>query len=181
MRPELVDEAMHLTNVLRELMPDEREVRGLLALLLVTDARRSTRVGADGELIRLEDQDRSRWDTGAIARASELIAEGLRAIQPGRYILQAAIAFVHAKAPTYGETDWPEIVGLYDLLLVTWPSPIVALNRAVAVSMVDGPEVAWRWSIELEATLDSRLSLRPGDQGRSVAAIGPRRRGTPRE
>ena len=142
MRPELVDEAMHLTNVLRELMPDEREVRGLLALLLVTDARRATRVGDDGELLRLEEQDRSRWDMAAVARASDLIEEGLRASRPGRYVLQAAIALVHAKAPTYDATDWTQIVDLYDRLLVAWPSPIVALNRAVAVSMVDGPEVA---------------------------------------
>ncbi len=155
MRPELVDEALHLTDVLRELMPDEGEVRGLLALLLVTDARRSTRVGADGELILLEDQDRARWDTHAIERAGELIAEGLRATQPGRYVLQAAIALVHATAPTYGDTDWPEIVRLYDLLLVSWPSPIVALNRAVAVSMVDGPAVALALVEELEA--DARL------------------------
>jgi RNA polymerase sigma factor (sigma-70 family) len=142
MRPELVDEAMHLTDVLRELMPDEREIRGLVALMLVTDARRSTRVGADGELLRLEDQDRSQWDQAAIAQASDLIESGLRATRPGRYILQAAIALVHANAPTYGETDWREIVHLYDRLLVAWPSPIVALNRAVAVSMVEGPEVA---------------------------------------
>jgi RNA polymerase sigma factor (sigma-70 family) len=155
MRPELVDEAMHLTGVLRELMPDEREVRGLLALLLVTDARRSTRVGADGELIRLDEQDRSQWDALAIARASDLVQEGLRVAQPGRYVLQAAIALVHAQAPTYDDTNWREIVRLYDVLLVTWPSPIVALNRAVAVSMVDGPAVALALVEELE--IDARL------------------------
>jgi len=142
MRPELVDEAMHLTNVLRELMPDEREIRGLLALMLVTDARRATRVGADGALLRLEDQDRAQWDRAAIARASDLIDAGLRATRPGRYILQAAIALVHANAPTYDATNWAEIVHLYDQLLVAWPSPIVALNRAVAVSMIEGPAFA---------------------------------------
>jgi len=142
MRPELVDEARHLTDVLGELMPDEGEVRGLLALLLVTDARRATRVGVDGALLRLEEQDRSRWDGVAISRANELVQEGLRVARPGRFILQAAIALVHANAASYDETDWAAIVRLYDELLVAWPSPIVALNRAVAVSMVDGPAPA---------------------------------------
>ena len=177
MRPELVDEAMHLTNVLRELMPDEREVRGLLALLLVTDARRATRVGDDGELLRLEEQDRSRWDMAAVARASDLIEEGLRASRPGRYVLQAAIALVHAKAPTYDATDWTQIVDLYDRLLVAWPSPIVALNRAVAVSMVDGPEVALALIDETRDGSSTRVvSVRAGDQGRAVATTRTRRR-----
>lgn len=150
MRPELVDEAMHLTTVLQDLMPDEREVRGLLALLLVTDARRTTRVDADGAPVSLEDQDRSRWDVLAIARANELVAEGLRSARPGRYTLQAAIALVHASAPSFDDTDWMEIVRLYDLLLESWPSPIVALNRAVAVSQLDGPDVALILVEELE-------------------------------
>jgi len=150
MRPELVDEAMHLTTVLQDLMPDEREVRGLLALLLVTDARRTTRVDADGAPVSLEDQDRSRWDVLAIARANELVAEGLRSARPGRYTLQAAIALVHASAPSFDDTDWVEIVRLYDLLLESWPSPIVALNRAVAVSQLDGPDVALILVEELE-------------------------------
>lgn len=156
MRPELVDEAMHLTGVLRELMPDEPEVRGLWAMLLVTDARRATRVGADGALLRLEDQDRSQWDSSAISRAGALVDEGLRTARPGRYLVQAAIALVHARAASFEETDWKEIVRLYDMLLVAWPSPIVALNRAVAVSMVDGPAVALALVEELE--LDERLS-----------------------
>jgi RNA polymerase sigma factor (sigma-70 family) len=156
MRPELVDEAMHLTGVLRELMPDEREVRGLLALMLVTDARRATRVGPDGQLLRLEDQDRAQWDRAAISQASDLIDMGLRATRPGRYILQAAIALVHANAPTYAATDWTQIVHLYDRLLIAWPSPIVALNRAVAVSMVEGPEVALALIDELAT--DPRLA-----------------------
>ena len=150
MRPELVDEAMHLTTVLQDLMPDEREVRGLLALLLVTDARRTTRVDADGAQVSLEDQDRSRWDVLAIARANELVAEGLRSARPGRYTLQAAIALVHASAPSFDDTDWVEIVRLYDLLLESWPSPIVALNRAVAVAQLDGPDVALILVEELE-------------------------------
>ena len=155
MRPELVDEALHLTAVLQELMPDEREVRGLLALMLVTDARRSTRLGTDGALLRLEAQDRSRWDMVAIAHAKELIDEGLRAPRPGRFILQAAIALVHAESPSFDATDWKAIVRLYDELLVAWPSPVVALNRAVAVSMVDGPLVAL--ALVEEIALDARL------------------------
>jgi RNA polymerase sigma factor (sigma-70 family) len=155
MRPELVDEALHLTAVLQELMPDEREVRGLLALMLVTDARRSTRLGTDGALLRLEAQDRSRWDMVAIAHAKELINEGLRAPRPGRFILQAAIALVHAESPSFDATDWKAIVRLYDELLVAWPSPVVALNRAVAVSMVDGPLVAL--ALVEEIALDARL------------------------
>jgi RNA polymerase sigma-70 factor (ECF subfamily) len=155
MRPELADEALHLTNVLQELMPDEREVRGLLALLMVTDARRVTRVDGDGTPVRLEEQDRSQWDGVAIARANELVVEGLRTARPGRFVLQAAIALAHASAPSYDDTDWSEIVRLYDLLLVTWPSPIVALNRAVAVSMVDGPDVA----LELVEALESDARL----------------------
>lgn len=155
MRPELVDEALHLTAVLQELMPDEREVRGLLALMLVTDARRSTRLGADGALLRLEAQDRSQWDMVAIAHAKELIDEGLRASRPGRFILQAAIALVHAESPSFDATDWKAIVRLYDELLVAWPSPVVALNRAVAVSMVDGPLVAL--ALVEEIALDARL------------------------
>ena len=155
MRPELVDEALHLTNVLCDLMPDEPEVRGLLALLLVTDARRATRVDAHGTPIRLEDQDRSRWDAVAIVRANDLVEEGLRRARPGRFVLQAAIALVHASALSYEETDWERIVRLYDRLLVAWPSPIVALNRAVALAQVEGPEMALVLVEELER--DDRL------------------------
>jgi len=141
-RSELVDRSLHLTRVLRDLMPDEREVWGLLALLLVTDARRATRSGADGRLLRLEEQDRSQWDRDAIAEAHELIVAGLRAGNPGRYVLQAAIASLYAEAPSYHETDWAQIVQLYDALLRVWPSPVVALNRTVPLAMVAGPEVA---------------------------------------
>ena len=141
-RTELVDQAIHLSRMLRELMPDEAEVRGLLALLLVTDARRATRVDDTGRLLRLEDQDRSRWDTSAIAEAHGLIVDALRGGRPGRYLLQAAIASLYAEAPTFAETDWPQIVTLYDALLILWPSPVVALNATVAVSMVSGPAPA---------------------------------------
>ncbi|MBA4865619.1 RNA polymerase sigma factor [Streptomyces sp. PSKA54] len=155
-RTDLVDQSLRLARMLRELMPDEREVRGLLALLLVTDARRATRVDADGRLLRLEDQDRSLWDRSAMAEAHDLIVDGLRGGRPGRYVLQAAIASLYAEAPSYDETDWPQIVTLYDELLSLWPSPVVALNRTVAVSMVAGPAQALAEVAELEK--DSRLA-----------------------
>lgn len=155
-RPDLVEQSLRLTRMLRELMPDEREVRGLLALVLVTDARRATRIDAGGRLLRLEDQDRSLWDRSAMAEAHDLIVDGLRGGRPGRYVLQAAIASLYAEAPSYDQTDWPQIVTLYDELLSVWPSPVVALNRTVAVSMVSGPEQALEQVAELEK--DSRLA-----------------------
>jgi RNA polymerase sigma-70 factor (ECF subfamily) len=141
-RAELVDQAMHLARMLRELMPDEAEVRGLHALLLVTDARGSTRADADGRLVLLKDQDRSLWDQAALAEAHELIVSGLRARPPGRYTLQAAIASLYAGAPSYDQTDWTQIVVLYDRLLEVWASPVVALNRAVPLAMARGPRAA---------------------------------------
>ena len=155
-RNDLADQSLRLARMLRELMPDEREVRGLLALLLVTDARRATRVDADGRLLRLEDQDRSLWDRAAMAEAHDLIVDGLRGGRPGRYVLQAAIASLYAEAPSYDQTDWPQIVTLYDELLSVWPSPVVALNRTVAVSMVSGPAQALEEVAELEK--DGRLA-----------------------
>jgi RNA polymerase sigma-70 factor (ECF subfamily) len=155
-RTDLVDQSLKLTRMLRELMPDEREVRGLLALLLVTDARRATRVDSDGRLLRLEDQDRSLWDRPAMAEAHDLIVDGLRGGRPGRYVLQAAIASLYAQAPSYDRTDWPQIVTLYDELLSAWPSPVVALNRTVAVSMVSGPAQALEEVAKLEK--DARLA-----------------------
>nr|WP_091321872.1 DUF6596 domain-containing protein [Micromonospora chersina] len=141
-RADLVDRAVHLTRMLLALMPDEPEVRGLLALLLLTDARRATRTDADGRLLVLEEQDRSRWDRAAIAEGNSLVLGAFRTGRVGRYALQAAIASLHAVAPSYAATDWPQVVRLYDELLKRWPSPVVALNRAVAVSMVDGPAAA---------------------------------------
>ena len=138
-RADLVERALNLGRMLHALMPDEREVRGLLALLLLTDARRATRTGADGRLLLLEEQDRSCWDKQAITEGRELVLGALRRGRPGRFALQASIAAVHAEAPTYAQTDWREVVGLYDALLAVWPSPVVALNRAVAVAMMDGP------------------------------------------
>ncbi|MEV4710138.1 RNA polymerase sigma factor [Micromonospora sp. NPDC049374] len=141
-RADLVDRALHLGRMLAALLPDEPEVRGLLALLLLTDARRTTRTDARGRLLRLEDQDRSGWDRDAIDEGHRLVLDAFRTGRTGRYALQAAIASLHALAPSYEATDWPQIVRLYDALLDRWPSPVVALNRAVAVSMVDGAGVA---------------------------------------
>jgi RNA polymerase sigma-70 factor, ECF subfamily len=138
-RADLVERALDLARMLYALMPDDREVRGLLALLLLTDARRATRTAADGRLLLLEEQDRSRWDRQAIGEGRQLVDQALRRGRPGRFTLQAAIAAVHAEAPSSADTDWPEVLGLYDLLLAVWPSPVVALNRAVAVAMVEGP------------------------------------------
>jgi RNA polymerase sigma-70 factor (ECF subfamily) len=115
------------------------EVDGLLALILLTDARRTTRVDDDGRLLLLDQQDRTTWDTQQIAQGLELVRRSLRP-DAGRYALQAAIAAVHAESPSYQETDWREVVGLYDLLLRRWPSPVVRLNRAVAVGMAAGPQ-----------------------------------------
>jgi RNA polymerase sigma-70 factor (ECF subfamily) len=154
-RNDLADRAIGLTRVLRALMPDEREVRGLLALMVATHARRATRTDADGQLLVLADQNRSAWDRDAIAEADELVLGALRG-NPGRFALQAAIATLHATAPTYADTDWPQILVLYDELLVAWPSPVVALNRAVAVAMVHGPAAAL---VEVEALeQDQRLA-----------------------
>jgi RNA polymerase sigma-70 factor (ECF subfamily) len=155
-RADLVDRALDLARLLRTLMPDEREVRGLLALLLITDARRMTRTAPDGRLLLLEEQDRSQWDRSAIAEGVALVFDALRGGRPGRFGLQAAIAALHAEAPGYAETDWPQMVRLYDELLRVWPSPVVALNRSVAVAMVDGPAAALAEVDELER--DGRLA-----------------------
>jgi RNA polymerase sigma-70 factor (ECF subfamily) len=152
---DLAGRALDLARMLRDLMPDEREVRGLLALVLANHARRAGRAGADGQLLRLEEQDRSAWDREAIAEAHELVLSALRG-GPGRYALQAAIAALHATAPTYAETDWSQILVLYDELLAVWPSPVVALNRAVAVAMVSGPGAALAEVAALER--DGRLA-----------------------
>jgi RNA polymerase sigma-70 factor (ECF subfamily) len=139
---EVTTRAVDLARMLRLLLPADREVAGLLALLLVHEARRETRTDAAGRLVRLEDQDRSRWDRTLVAEADGLVVEALRGGAPGRYGLQAAIAALHADAPSYPETDWPQILALYDELLRVWPSPVVALNRAVALAMVVGPAAA---------------------------------------
>lgn len=155
-RADLTAEALHLARTLRQLMPDEPEVRGLLALILVTDARRSSRVDALGRLVRLDQQDRSRWDRAAIAEAHDLIVTALRGGPPGRYVLQAAIAALYAQAPTFEQTDWPQLVTLYDRLLSVWPTPVVALNRTVPLAEAHGPEHALQEIGRLER--DGRLA-----------------------
>ncbi len=142
-RHDLVVRALDLTRMLHSLLPTP-EVTGLLALIVLTDARRETRVDDAGRLLLLEDQDRTRWDRAAVAEGVRLVRHALQAGPPGRYALQAAIAAVHADAATWDETDWREIVALYGLLERRWPSPVVALNRAVAVGMADGPEAGLR-------------------------------------
>jgi RNA polymerase sigma-70 factor, ECF subfamily len=138
-RDDLVGRALDIARMLSQLMPDEPEVRGLLALLLLVHARRRTRTDEQGRLVLLERQDRSRWDRAAIAEGLGLVTGALRGRPPGRFALQAAIAALHAQAPTYDETDWPQIVQLYDVLLGVWSSPVVALNRAVALALAEGP------------------------------------------
>jgi RNA polymerase sigma-70 factor (ECF subfamily) len=155
-RSDLVGRALDLARMLRELMPDEREVKGLLVLLLVTDARRSTRTAAQGSLLLLEEQDRSAWDRDVIEEGHRLVVNALGGGNPGRYALQAAIAALHATAPSYDETDWPQLLTLYDELLMVRPSTVVALNRADAVAMVEGPEAALGEVEALER--DSRLA-----------------------
>ncbi len=139
-RRDLVERALELARVLRALQPASADVAGLLALVLLTDARRHTRVAADGTLLQLADQDRALWDAAEIEEGLALVREALTRRPPSRFALQAAIAAVHVEAPSYDETDWAEIVGLYDVLGQVWPSPVVALNRAVAVSFAHGPE-----------------------------------------
>ncbi|WP_029432987.1 RNA polymerase sigma factor [Blastococcus sp. URHD0036] len=138
-RRDLVERSVELARMLRRLLPADPAVAGLLALLLLTDARRETRTGPDGRLLLLEEQDRSRWDRAAVEEGTALVREALRARPPSRYALQAAIAAVHAGSPRWEDTDWDEIVALYEVLAQLWPSPVVALNRAVAVGFASGP------------------------------------------
>ena len=140
-RAELTGEAVRLSRVLRQLLPDEPEVTGLLALFLLVEARREARV-RQGQLVPLAEQDRAGWDHALVAEGHDLVRECLRTGRPGRYQLLAAINAVHTDAPTAADTDWSQVVALYDRLTRLDPSPVVALNRAVAVAELDGPEVA---------------------------------------
>ena len=138
-RADLCAEAIRLARLLAGLMPDEPEARGLLALLLLTEARRPARTGPSGSLILLPDQDRARWDRAMVAEGQDLVRTCLRLGRPGPYQLQAAISAVHSDAPTAGQTDWAQILALYDQLIEVAPTPVVALNRCVAVAEVHGP------------------------------------------
>ncbi len=144
-RRDLTDEAIRLTRMVRALLPDDGEVAGLLALMLLTEARRTARVSANGELVRLDEQDRRAWDATLVAEGHQLVRERLVAaasgVAPGRYQILAAVNAVHTSARDMRDTDWSQIVALYDQLVRLDPSPIVALNRAVAVAELDGPEV----------------------------------------
>jgi RNA polymerase sigma-70 factor (ECF subfamily) len=141
-REELCTQAIRLGRLLTELMPDELEVMGLLALMLLVESRRATRTTPDGDLVLLADQDRGLWDRGLIAKGQAIVRHCLRRNQPGPYQIQAAINAVHSDAPTAATTDWRQIVQLYNQLLSLVPSSVVALNRAVAVAEVEGPDAA---------------------------------------
>jgi RNA polymerase sigma-70 factor, ECF subfamily len=156
MRPDLAREAIRLARLLDGLMPQRGEIKGLLALMLLHDARRAGRQTAGGDIVLLEEQDRALWDAGQIAEGVRLVEDALRI--PGRpqsYAVQAAIAALHARAPSYGDTDWPQIAGLYEVLLRISPSPVIELNHAAAVSMVDGPARA----LDLIDALQARGAL----------------------
>jgi len=140
MRPDLAREAIRLCRLLDALMPDRGEIKGLLALMLLHDARRAGRETAAGDIVLLEEQDRSLWDWQQIGEGLRLVEDALRSPGPPQpYAVQAAIAALHARAPNYRDTDWPQIAGLYEVLLRIAPSPVIELNHAAAVSMVDGP------------------------------------------
>ena len=153
-RHDLTAEAIRLTRLIRGLMPDNGEVAGLLALMLLTEARRSARISSNGELVSLQEQDRGAWDASLVAEGQHLVRELLNAgAAPGRYQILAAINAVHTSARDVRDTDWSQILALYDQLVRLDPSPIVALNRAVAVAELDGPEVALAAVGRLEDTL----------------------------
>jgi RNA polymerase sigma-70 factor, ECF subfamily len=153
-RHDLTAEAIRLTRLIRTLMPDDGEVTGLLALMLLTEARRTARVSASGELVPLDEQDRGAWDAALVAEGHRLVRERLAAgVAPGRYQILAAINAVHTSARDVRDTDWSQVLALYDQLVRLDPSPIIALNRAVAVAELDGPEVALAAVDRLEDTL----------------------------
>ena len=174
MRGALCDEAARLSSLLVDLMPDEPEVLGLHALIVLTDARRATRLSDDGELLRLSEQDRSQWRHDDIALAVAEVETSLRRGPAGEYQLQAAIAACHATAPTYADTDWEEIASLYGLLLQVDPDPMTRLNHAVALAEAADPETGLaalaaidgldehhlRWAVEADLL---RRAGRPGE------------------
>ena len=151
LRGELADRAIELGRILAQLMPDEREVRGLLALMLLTDARRAARTYAAGSIVPLAEQDRSHWDAAAIAEGQALLTRTLGAGPVGPYQIQAAIAAVHDEATDDDQTDWPQILALYEVLAQVAPGPVVTLSRAVAMARVHGP----RACLALLGTLDA--------------------------
>ena len=155
-RAELTAEAIRLTRMVHRLLPDDGEVTGLLALMLLSDARRPARTGPDGALVPMAEQDRSLWDSGRIAEGVELITSALPRGDTGPYQLQAAIAAVHDEAPSADETDWPQITALYEVLLQISDNPVVTLNHAVAVAMARGPQAGLERLAQL--TADGRIA-----------------------
>ncbi|MFE9691087.1 RNA polymerase sigma factor [Micromonospora sp. NPDC005806] len=155
-RVDLSEEAIRLTRAMHTLLPEDSEVAGLLALMLLTEARAAARTGPSGELISLADQDRGRWDPAAIAEGTALITRAMARGPVGPYQLQAAIAALHDEAPTAAQTDWPQILALYQVLERLVESPVVALNRAVATAMVHGPDAGLAALVALDA--DQRLT-----------------------
>ncbi len=149
-RGDLCAEAIRLTRQLVQLLPEEREPKGLLALMLLTDARRATRTDKTGEIVLLEDQDRSRWEREKISEGVRLVQPALRGGNPGRYAVQAAIAALHAQAASVAETDWAQIAALYGVLGTIQPSPVIELNRAVAIAMAEGFEKGLKLLEELD-------------------------------
>ncbi|MCX5293037.1 MULTISPECIES: RNA polymerase sigma factor [unclassified Streptomyces] len=156
-RRELAGEAIRLTRTVHRLLPDDGEVAGLLALMLLTDARRAARTGPHGELVRLDEQDRDRWDKAAIEEGVALVTRALSRGGAGPYQVRAAIAAVHDESPSAEATDWQEILGLYEVLVRLVPGPVERLNRTVAVAMVDGPEAGLAELDLLEPQLGHRL------------------------
>jgi len=180
-RSDLCSEAVRLGRVLADLMPDEPEVEGLLALMLLIDSRRASRTNTDGDLVRLADQDRGLWDRSLIAEGQSIVRECLKRNQPGPYQIQAAIQAVHSDAPTAAATDWWQIVQLYNQLLTLAPSPVVALNRAVAVAEVEGPDAALTLVDDLDLggyhlfhAIRADLLRRLGRNAEAALAYGPR-------
>ncbi|MGC4938127.1 RNA polymerase sigma factor [Kribbella sp. DT2] len=174
-RVELTAEAIRLTRMLRESLPDEGEVAGLLALMLLTDARRAARATEGGELIPIDEQDRTLWNRKSIEEGAALTLETLAGGDVGSYQLQAAIAAVHAEAPTADETDWRQILGLYVLLEKLAPNPMVTLNRAIALAQVEGPQAG----LDLLATLDDDKHLADNHRLDAVRAHLLQRAGDP--
>jgi len=156
-RRDLTAEAIRLTRLIRALVPEDGEVAGLLALMLLTEARRTARVSASGELVTLDEQDRGAWDAALVAEGHQLVRERLAAaaagVAPGRYQILAAINAVHTSARDIRDTDWSQVLTLYDELMRLDPSPIIALNRAIAVAELDGPQVALAIIDRLQDTL----------------------------
>jgi len=177
-RTDLSNEAIRLTRVLHGLLPDDAEVTGLLALMLLTDARRAARTGPHGELIPLDEQDRALWDRALIAEGVELVSAAVSSGSPGAYPLQAAVAALHDEAPRAQDTDWPQILALYTVLERMSDNPMVSLNRAIAAAMVQGPEAGLALLEALDARLGAHYRLdavrghlheRLGDYARAVA------------